>query len=108
LAVFLFRSSTKGTLMNERAHLEILLPALDTASRAERGWPIAAAEPVLFEPSKLKSGSDTARAHFRRQTTWRRPNIPGVVESDAMGFESHGLAIPDDLSIPAFLQSSNV
>ena len=56
--------------------------------------------------SRLRATNNFERV--RRQTAWGRPNISGVVESQVMAVEPHGLPIPDDLSIPDFLRRSNV
>jgi hypothetical protein len=57
--------------------------------------------------SRLRAANKLERV--RRQTAWGRADIPTAVESKAMAVESHGLPIPDDLSIPDFLvRRSNV
>jgi len=56
--------------------------------------------------SRLRAANNLERV--RGQTEWGRPNIPDAVESQVMAVESHGLPIPDDLSIPDFLRRSNV
>jgi hypothetical protein len=57
--------------------------------------------------SRFRASNNLERV--RRQTALRRrPTIPAAVKIEAMAVQSHGLPIPDDLSIPDFLRRSNV
>jgi hypothetical protein len=80
-------------------------------------WLLQGRRVVELTKDKAVIQTATGTLSFRRRTklalasspAWGRPNAPAAVQSEAMAVESHGLPIPDDLSIPGFLlRRSNV